>query len=217
MPDNILRPSERFIAVVSDYFLKNEYTFKKSQNSFVKPFSKGFYNIKLWFRIGVLTNVTFSWWLFFEKLAKLNALLSGHPKRYKDAKYMPTDLRMHTRWENNFEHTWALYDQASLTYTDISINQAAENFIRAYEFYVPNYFEYFSRYESLEKDYNQEEFKSITGLILAKYFDRPDFEKLMMIYTNQVALRETDPIGREHLVLKKFIDFISTNDIKKFL
>lgn len=215
--NNSSKPSERFTEVISGYFIKSGYTFKKSQNSFVKPFEKGFFVVKLWFKVGTFTDVTFSWWLFFEKLAKLNALLLGKPKNYKNLIYMPSSLAIHTRWEENFEHTWKLYDESSLIYTDMSINIAAEKFIKAFEYYVPNYFEYFKHYESLEKDFNQDEFKNIAGLILAKYFDRPDFESLLQTYSKQVELRESDPEGEEHLILNRFMEFILKNKIKDFL
>lgn len=215
--DDSLKPSERFIQVISGYLIKEGYAFRKSQKAFEKPFDKGFYIIQLWFRIGSLTSVTFSWWLFFEKLAKVHASIIGRPKSYRKLMYMPANLATHTRWEQNYEHTWNLYDENTLTYTDFSINQAAEKFIKAYEFYVPAYFNHFQKYESLESDYNQEEFKSIAGVLLAKYLDKPNANSLLEVFEKQISKRESDPAGEEHASLARLKEYLLQSDIKSLL
>ncbi|WP_462254835.1 hypothetical protein [Ferruginibacter sp.] len=217
LTDNSLRPSERFIQVISEYLFKEGYTFKKSQKSFEKPFDKGHNVIQLWFRIGALTNVTFSWWLFFEKLAKTHANILGRPKSYKKLMYMPAGLAIHTRWEKNYEHTWNLYDENTLIYTDLSINKAAEKFIQAYELYVPSYFNHFKKYESLESDYNQDEFKSIAGILLAKYFDKLNINYLLEIFEKQIDIRENDSTSEEHKSFERLKEYLLHSDIKSLL
>lgn len=215
--DNSLRPSERFIQVISNYLAKEGYTFKKSQKSFEKPFDKGNYIIQLSFRIGSLTNVTFSWWLYFEKLAKVHADILGRPKSYRKLMYMPANLAIHTRWEQDYEHTWNLYDENTLTYSDFSINQAAQKFVKAYKFYIPNYFSHFQKYVSLESDYNQDEFKSIAGILLAKYFDKPYTNGILETYQKQIALRETDINGDEHKSFERLKAYLSQDILKSLL
>lgn len=131
--------------------------------------------------------------------------------------YMPASLAIHTRWEQNYEHTWSLYDEKTLTYTDLSINHAADKFIKAYEFYVPNYFNHFCKYENLESDYTQDSFKSIVGILLAKYFDNPNINYFMDIYKNQIEKRESDPLGEEHKSFQRLREYLLTNDIKSSL
>ena len=215
--DNSLRPSVRFIQVISEYLKKEGYAFRKSKTSFEKPFEKGQYVIQLWFRSGGLTDVSFSWWLFFEKLAKIHAYILGRPRSYKKLMYMPADLAVHTRWEQNFEHTWILYDESTLQYTDLAINTAADKFIKAYERYVPAYFNHFQKYESLESDLNQDEFKSDIGLLLAKYFDKPNFDYLLKTFEKQIDLREVDIKSKEHQNLERLKEFLQKKDIKKAL
>jgi hypothetical protein len=215
--NNSLRPSERFLQVILDYLLKDGYTFKKNKKSFEKPFDKGNYIISFDFRIGMLTSVTFSWHLFFENLAKVNSIVNGNPKIYKRFMYMPTSLATHTRWEQNFEYSWNLYDEYTSIHTDKAINLAAEQFIKAYELYVPAYFNYFGKYESLESDYNRDEFKSVPGLLLAKYLDNPNFNTLLETFERQINIRENDILGEEHQTLERLKNYFQHNDIKKNL
>ena len=216
--DDTLRPSERFIQVVSKYFCNKGYTFKKSQKSFEKSFDKGNYVIRLdFFTTGPLISTTISWFLFFEKLAKIQASINSEPRSYKQYMFVPQSLDIHTRWEQNFEHTWNLYDEDTLTYTNSSLNKAAEKLIKAYEFYVPNYFNHFQRYESLESDYNQDELKSSLGILLAKYFDKPNVNNLLEIYEKQISNREKDSMGKEHKSLEKLKEYLSQNSFKSLL
>ena len=217
LTDNSLKPSERFLKLVSIYLVKEGYFFIKNKKSFAKPFDKGNYIICFDFRIGMLTSVTFSWFLFFEKLAKVNSTINGNPKAYSRLMYMPASLSNHTRWEKDFEHTWPLYDDYTSTHTDKAINLALENFIKAYELHVPNYFKYFEKYESLESDYNRNEFKSVPGLILAKYFDNSNFETLLETFEKQTNDREPNNSGEEHKILERLKKYLQNNDIKNLI
>jgi len=217
LTDNSSRPSERFLQLVSKYLVEEGYFFIKNKKSFAKPFDKGNYVIRFDFRIGMLTSVTFSWFLFFEKLAKVNSTINGNPKAYRRLMYMPASLAIHTRWEKDFEHTWRLYDDYTSTHTDKAINLAVENFIKAYKLHVPNYFRHFEKYESLESDYNKDEFKSVPGLILAKYFKNSNFETLLETFEKQINVREHNISGEEHEILDRLKKYLQNNDIRNLM
>jgi hypothetical protein len=212
--DSSARPSERFIQIVAGYFGNHGFTYKKSQKEFITKFEKGKKTVGFYFRIGTLTTATLHWSIHFEKFQKLIGYLFEDPKRHNKSNTIGSDICNYTR---NADLAFKLYDGHTLSYDDFSINKAATLSIKAYEEYTVPYFERFSNYAHLEKNYNADKFKSITGIILAKYVDNPRFDLLVETLYEQAHIREKISPSNELAIIDKTITFLRTNNIKAVL
>jgi hypothetical protein len=208
------RPSNRFIEVVKPYFESQGYEFKKTKKEFHRPFEKGKQIVGFWFRIGVLTNACLYWRIQFEKLEKICSTIEGKPNSYKSAFTIATNQSHHTRWEENPEHTFDLYDESTLYYDDFSINSAAQKVIAGYEKYTIPYFKQYSDYPALYEVYAKQDFRQTRQIILAVYLALPETDKLISKFKDEVFVRN-DP--REIALFEKTINFISTEDIRHWL
>jgi hypothetical protein len=212
--DSSARPSDRFLQIVAGYFEKHGFTYKKSQKEFITNFEKGKKTVGFYFRIGMLTTATLNWSIHFEKFQKLLGYLFNDPKRYNKSNTIGSDICNYTR---NADLAFKLYDEQTLAYDDFSINKAATSTINAYEEYTVPYFDKFSRYIHLERHFNADKFKSITGVILAKYVENPTFDSLVQTLYEQAHIREKISPSNELAIIDKTISFLTTNNIKAVL
>ncbi len=212
--DSSARPSNRFLEIVADYFGNDGFTYKKSQKEFIKNFEIGKKAVGFYFRIGTLTTATLHWSIHIEKLQKLIGRLFDDPKRYNKSSTIGSDICNYTR---NADLAFRLYDEQTLSYDDFSINKAATLSIKAFEEYTVPFFEKFTSYAHLEKHYNLDKFKNITGIILAKYVDNPRFDLLVRTLYEQAHIREKISPSNELAIIDKTINFLKTNNIKAVL
>lgn len=227
--DPTKRPSERFIEIISGYFISNGYEFKKSEKSFMRQTYLGSEKVWLQFYTTIdLVSVSIRWSKSYIELEKIFAELKGRPKKYKTEISISTDLSNHTRWIPNVEHTWDLFDRTTLKCDDIVLNKAATGFINGYETYVTPFFKNFGTYENLEKVLNMSPIdhprfsmfydKHVAfGLLLSKYFDRKDLDPIIEEY-QLLANRMIKDIKVEMLhMLDKTLNFINQNDIRSLI
>ena len=92
-----LRPSDRLIICLKEYFEDQGFSFNKGQKLFIRPFSRGYQIVSFWFRINSLTEVSLEWSIHFEKLEKLFAELNGTPKKYRSIRTIATNMSNYTR------------------------------------------------------------------------------------------------------------------------
>ena len=209
------KPSSRFIQVVRPYFESKGYLYHKSKKLFSLDFTYGTKSVGFWFRIGILTSVELNWRIQYEKLEKLCAVLRGTPRQYKSAFTLATDMANYTRWEPHPEHTFDLYDEASLHYDDFSINNAAKKIIEGYEKYTKPFFTKYQNYRDLYTTFNNNDgFTGLREVLLAKYFEIPEFDKLFSKHEFEVLRRNDQP---EIDMYKRLVQFLQTEDIKKWL
>ena len=223
------RPSERFIETVYEYFISQDYKFKKSEKSFIRPTDKGFEKVWLQFFTTVdLVSVSIFWSKSYIELEKIFAELKGHPKKYKTEVSICTDLSNHTRWFPNVEHTWNLFDNRTLKCDDIVLNKASKGFINGYETYVTRFFKNYDTYENLEKILNISPMKHppfsmfydrhvAFGLLLAKFFNRQDLDMIISEYKSLANSMIKDIRLEMIQMLDKTLNFIEHNDIKNLI
>lgn len=213
--DSTEKPSNRFIEVVKPYFESQGYSYHKSKKLFSKDFIHGTKSVGFWFRIGILTSASLNWRIQYEKLEKVCALLRGTPRQYKSVFTLATDMANYTRWEPNPEHTFYLYDETTLYYDDFSINNAAKRIIEGYDKYTAPYFDKYQNYQDLYKAFSNND--GLTGLkeiLLAKYFEVIDVDKLVSKYEFEVLRRNEEA---EIAMYKRLVQFLQSEDIKKWL
>ena len=231
--DSAKRPSERFIEVVSNYFLSEGYEFKKSEKSFIRESEKGFEKVYLQFFTTVnLVSVSIAWSINLLTLEKIFAAFKGEPKKYKNSISLYTHLPIHTRWAiPKVNHTWDLFDNTTFRCDDLVLNKAAEGIIDAYKKYVLRFFQFYDNYENLEQILNGLPIKSTPfamghlgyskqaafGLFLAKYFDRPNFKSLVDEYKKLATSLPSDMALELKDIIHKTQEFLNTNNINEVL
>ena len=213
--DSTDKPSNRFIEVVKPYFESQGFSYHKSKKHFSRDFTHGTQTIGFWFRIGILTDASLHWSIQFEKLEKICAVIRGTPRKYNSSVTLATDMPNYTRWEPNPEHTFYLYDESSLLYDDFSINKAAQKIIAGYEKYTIPFFGKYQDYQDLYKSFSSNDgFTGFKEVLLSKYFEIADFDKLISKYEFEVLRRNDD---LEIALYKGLVHFLQTKKIKKWL
>ncbi|HLO37147.1 MAG TPA: hypothetical protein VK173_01520 [Lacibacter sp.] len=212
-----LRQSERFVESIMPYFLTNGYTYKKASKKFAKTNNRGFQQVGLWFKISSFGQVSINWGFQIEKLEKIYYEISGEKSKYKSSLTLMTDLPNYTRFENNVEHTFPLYDPSNYEYSDLSINNAVAEIINAFEKYTVPFFSKYDDYFELEKFFNNQEYKQVRGLILAKYCKNDDIDKISSIYCQQIKARNLGEDCDEMKLYHKTIAYLNQYDINILL
>jgi hypothetical protein len=180
--DHTSKPSDRLIKAVSSYFNNKGFAFqkKRSLNYFERPFEYGSQSIRLEFYThSSLVKVSLAWSVHFDKLSKLIGKLYEDIKWQKCTSAIGESLGIYTRWMENVEHAWPLYDQDSLQHDDVSINKAGKKLIEAYEHFVEPYFEKNSNYTGLANFMLEAGYDSEAALIVAKFTASPKYESIL--------------------------------------
>ena len=163
---------------------KEGFVFRKSKNEFLQEFEYGKRIISLFFisTAGIISNIQVHYIIIFTELEK-------HFKKILP-KYGWTNWTVVCNL--NWTKEW-LYDRKHQGYTDESINKAAVEFFEKIKPEIDSLREKFKDYPSLYFEYNKEpigyleyfpriEKRIINGLILAKWFQPNDYERLKTEY-----------------------------------
>jgi len=165
-------------------------------------------------------------------LEKIFAAIRGEPKKYKNSISLYTHLPIHSKWTiPKVTHTWDLFDNTTFNCDDLVLNKAATGIINAYEVYVLRFFQYYDSYENLEQILNVLPLKSAPfvmghlgygkqaafGLLLARYFDRPNFNLLVDEYKKLLISLPPDMALELQEIIIKTVDFLKENNIKAVL
>lgn len=215
--DSALGPSEWFLEIIKPYFFEQGFEYKKSAKKFIRKNDNGFHQVDFWFKISTYCQVSLRWGLQVDKLEKVYAEICGTPRKYKSSLTLFVDLSNYIRMENDGDHTIPLYDPNDYQYSDMSINIAAVKIRQAFEKYVVPFFEKYNNYLELERFYNEQEYKQVKGLILAKYFEREDFKDICSIFSEQIKTRNLNEDCDEMKLYHKTIDYLTRNDVKRLL
>jgi hypothetical protein len=230
--DPIKRPSQRFIDIIHDTFINDNYTLIKSSHSYKRFTTSGFEQVGIQFYTSVnLVSVSISWSKSLTHLEKLYNLWNGSHK-YKNNSTCYADLMNYTRFEKNPNHTWDLFDRNTLRCDDVILNMAAEGFMNAYNKYVAPFFQKFDNLCNLEIALNNlpisyppfsmghlgysKQFS--IGLCLAKYCEKNDFEKLVEEYLNFTNKTIHPDLQQETLEsISRTLEFLKETNIKSLL
>ena len=224
--DNSKRPSERFIEIVKPYFEQKGYSFKKSAKQFVFFTDNGQKTVGLRFYTTIdLVSANLYWMLTFLPLEKIFATLNGHPKKFKNEGSVMADLLNYSlRRRDDAEYQVSLFN-GNLKYDDFSLNNGALKIIALFEKYIEPYFKTHADYFSLEKLFNQLPISSSDltpyyrkhacfGLILAKYYDREDFQLLVSSYKQYAGQMHYIVKDQMLEIIDKTLQHISNSNIK---
>lgn len=187
------RPSERFIEILSAYFLPLGYTLKKSSHQFVrKTEDKTEILTTFFYKTASLVSVSFAFGVFFEELEKIYKTIAG--EKIADKISLRTDL-LNYSWrhlDKNFT-AFELYDGSKLNYNDISLNNAANQLVGSFKKIISPFFEHYNNLNTLEAELNRIPIKYhsfigyggrqvVLGLYLGKKFHPEKFSVLTEAY-----------------------------------
>lgn len=194
--DPSLNPSDRYRKILLDKLAKNGFTLK--QKYFVKDFKYGKQVIDLSFisTSGYIHGVEIYYNIIFEGAEKTFKKIFG--KHW-------TNWTVHKQIGSFSKY---LYDELTGTYTDKTLNDAAEPFLNHVYREIDNLNSRFKTYEQLNLEYNEFPSKSIDcvppnrferrillGLLLTKHFEPLEYERRKKEYLE--SFEKFDPFQRE--------------------
>ena len=189
LTDSQLKPSDRFIQIVSEHLAKQGYIYKSKQ--FVRAFTHGKQVISLSFisQAGYVYGLEVYSKVIFTEIENLYKKLFG------------------LHWSNWTVHNQSdsfhedFFDAQTEKYTDLSLNRVAERFITQSLPMVESHFARFPSYEQLNLAYNADPSKTIPdvvpafrmerrilmGLLLVNKFQPERYEQVKQAYLNAFA------------------------------
>ena len=196
LTDPSLNPSERYLKILLDKLAKDGFTLK--QKYFVKEFEHGKHEIRLSFisTSGFIHGVQIYYDIIFENVEKVFKKLFG--KHW-------TNWTVHKQIGSFSKY---FYDELTGSYTDKTLNDAAEPFLNDVYPEINILSSRFKTYEQLNLEYNDFPSKSIDcvppnrferrillGLLLTKYFEPQEYERRKNEYLER--FEKFDPFQRE--------------------
>jgi hypothetical protein len=225
-----LRPSQRFIEVIKEYFLANGYTFKKSAKTFVKDFESGKQEVLLSFlNLSGGTEVELHWGLTYPKLEKLFAISKGWTKKMETGPTFGTELNNLPEIKYSKQlYSFPLYDNQTFKVDDFSVNKTAEAYIDAFKEYAVPFFEHYKKLGNVEKQLNKLpiDYPVITnwrdkhilfGLLLASYFSKENYSAIVESYNEYIGTMYDRLQAELKEYLNKAEDLISTIEVSELL
>ena len=158
------------------------------------------------------------------KLEKLYHEIVASDSKFQPGSTVGSDLQNYeVRRKETSVTSIPLFDSRTYKYNDISINQAANQFIIFYERYRKPFFDHFSSYDAIEEKINKlplskkgsimgYEKQIVLGLLLGKYVGRTDFKLLINEYRKYADewVHFRDPFNG---ALRKTVDFLDKKEV----
>lgn len=228
LTNSTLTPAERFMEIIKANFEAKGYVYKKGERAFIKVTELGFVKIDVHFKTHFsIVLVSIYWGSSFTKFEKLFALLEGNKNKHKpEITFSANTANVILKNEEATNILCPLFNPDTQLYDDTSLNIAAQKIMRLHETYTVPFFSKYISYKSIYDKIIQFPLQQANdllirydrlaclGLVLAKYFDNPDFKKLSASYCESAEHLNTMIKDKTKTIIDKTLEFLNNNNIR---